>query len=157
MKRFILSITILFAFTMAAFAQDMNEFMTKVSKIEGVETQVVDKEMINMAMQNGGEAPSFIHKVDSIVVVAVEDANPDIIRVFDDMYNNYTDGNGYETFVKINDGEDRVLIVSRKENDVFKEFFILAISDDEEVALIKMAGNFNESDMAELTKQQANN
>lgn len=165
MKKCILSLVLILVVGQTAFAQDLDKLITQLSQIENVEYQVISREMLDMQLQAAKDAdasgelaaqlPSFLQKIDSIVVVAAEEATAETKKIFEDEFVNFKDGNGYETLLNVSDEEDKVLIISRKVNGKI-DLFIFAISD-EEVALVKMSGNFEMSDITDIIEQQKKN
>lgn len=155
MKKYILSLVLIFAVGQAAYAQNLDELITKLSQIEGIQYQTIDRETMGMMLENSSDIPSFLGKVDYITAAAIEDASPEVQALYTDAFDNFKDGDGYEALLRVSDDEDKVLIVTRKGSEDVNEIFILAISDDE-LALVKMAGKFDSSDLQEIIDKQNN-
>lgn len=160
-----LSLVLLLAFGQIALAQDINKLMAELAKIEGVEHQIVDSETLNaslapaLAADSTGELKSkmgFVSKLKFIEVVAVENPEAEIRAKYENELINFKDGNGYETLIHVKDGSDKVRIIAYSQDGKTTEVIILVV-DEEDVALVKMAGEFDESDLTNIIEEQTKN
>lgn len=165
MKKIILSLVLLFAFGQAAMAQDINKLIEELSKIEGVAHQIVDRSMLEGAVAAAAQADStaeaskkqnFMKKLELIEVVAAENVQPELKNRFIAELNKFEDGNGYETLLTVKDGEDNVRILAQRENGEVTAVIIFAI-DDEDAAIVKMVGKFDQSDLTDILNEQEKN
>lgn len=165
MKRIMLSLVLLLAFGQIALAQDINKLMAELAKIEGVEHQIVDSEMLNaslapaLAADSTGELKSkmgFVSKLKFIEVVAAEDMAAEVKSKYEKELNDFKDGNGYETLLHVKDGSDNVRIMAYSQNGKTTEVIIFVV-DEEDVTMVKMAGEFDESDLATIIEEQTKN
>lgn len=163
MKRIIISLVLVLAFGQVAMAQDINKLIAELAQIEGAEHQVVDRSMLEQSMTAAMQADStlsekagFMKNIDQVDVVAVEDPKPEVREKFLAELNNFRDGNGYETMIAVKDDGDNVRIIAQRENGLVTAVIIFAI-DDEDIAIIKMAGKFSESDLTKIIEEQQKN
>lgn len=160
-----LSLVLLLAFGQIALAQDINKLMAELAKIEGVEHQIVNRETIDaslapaLAADSTGELKSkmgFMGKLKFIEVVAVENPEAEIRTRYEKELINFKDGNGYETLLQVKDGSDKVRIIAYRQDGKTTEVIIFVV-DEEDVALVKMAGEFDESDLTNIIEEQTKN
>lgn len=166
MKKIILSLVFVLAFGQVAVAQDISKLIDELTKVEGVTHQIVDRSMLDAAMAGSiqadstGEASSkkqnFMKKLEQIEVVAAENVQPELKNRFLEELNKFEDGNGYETLLTVKDGEDNVRILAQRENGEVTAVIIFAI-DEEDAAIVKMVGKFDQSDLTEILNEQEKN
>lgn len=165
MKKYLFGLVLLFVMGQTVSAQDLNKFMADLAKMENVERQVINREMLNASLENAKAADksggmdkrtAFMTKIDSIEVVALEDYKPEIKAKVYENINSFKDGNGYETLITVKDEEDYVRIIAKRNGDIVSEVFIIAI-DDEDIAIVKMAGNLSQSDLEDIVNEQKRN
>ncbi|NDV93731.1 DUF4252 domain-containing protein [Dysgonomonas sp. 521] len=166
MKKYLFSLVVALIATQFISAQDLNALMQDMSKVEGVQHQVVDRAMLDMSIKAALETdstgelksnmPAFMEKLDSVVVVAIENYSPEVKTRFESELQNFKDGNGYTTLLTVKDGSDNVRIISYKEGDRPKGVFILVL-DEEDAVVVKMSGELDESDLEEIIKEQGKN
>ncbi|MFV0330646.1 MAG: DUF4252 domain-containing protein [Dysgonomonas sp.] len=166
MKRYMFLFALTIMTVQFTFAQDLNQLMNELSKIEGAQHQVVDKEMLNTTMNAVMEAdstgqlkskmPAFMQKLESIEVVAIEEYAPEVKEQFLNQINSFSDGNGYETLMFVKEEDDNVRIISYKDGDQILGVFILVL-DEEDAVIVKMSGSLSESDLTDIINEQKKN
>jgi hypothetical protein len=166
MKKYLFSLVVALIAAQFISAQDLNGLMQELSKVEGVQHQIVDKAMLDMSMKSAQEAdttgetkskmPSFMEKLDSVEVVAIENYSPEVKAKLEDQIQNFKDGNGYTTLLTVRDGTDNVRIISYKDGDQPKGVYILVL-DEEDAVVVKMAGNLSEADLMDIVNEQKKN
>lgn len=166
MKRIILSLVLVLAFGQVAMAQDLDKLMAGLAKVEGVTHQIVDRSTLDAAVAAGMQAdstgaasskmPGFMKKLELIEVVAAENVQPELKNRFLEELNKFEDGSGYETLLTVKDGEDNVRILAQRENGVVTAVIIFAI-DEEDAAIVKMVGKFDQSDLTDILNEQEKN
>ncbi|MDR0824433.1 MAG: DUF4252 domain-containing protein [Prevotella sp.] len=156
MKKIMFSFVLAMAAIQFSYAQDLNSLINELAKTEGAQHQVIDRSMLNMANDQGEtDKSALMQNLDSIVVLAIEGCKPEIKDKFLAVFENFKDGNGYETLLNVKDGQDKVLIVSHKEGDVSTDVYILAL-DEKDIAIVKMSGKLSDSDLADIIDKQKN-
>lgn len=166
MKKYMFLLVLALIAVQFTFAQDLNQLMNEMSKIEGAQHQVIDREMLNTSMNAAMEAdstgqlkskiPAFMQKLESIEVVAIEEYSPEVKERFQKEINGFSDGNGYETLLSVKDEGDNVRIISYKEGDQILGVYILVL-DEEDAVVVKMSGNLSESDLTDIINEQKKN
>jgi hypothetical protein len=161
MKGIILSLVLVLAFGQAAMAQDLDKLIAELAKVEGVAHKIVDRSTLaGMQADSTGAAsskmPGFMKKLELIEVVAAENVQPELKNRFLEELNKFEDGSGYETLLTVKDGEDNVRILAQHENGVVTAVIIFAI-DEEDAAIVKMVGKFDQSDLTDILNEQEKN
>lgn len=166
MKKIILSLVLIFSFGQVAMAQDLDKLMAELAKVEGVAHQIVDSSMLaaakaeSMKADSTGDASSkrqnFIKKLELVEIVAAEDVQPELRSRFNAEIDKFEDGDKYETLLKVKDGEDNVRILAQRENGEVTAVIIFAV-DDEDAAIVKLVGKFDQLDLTEILNEQEKN
>lgn len=166
MKKIILSLVLIFAFGQAAMAQDLDKLMAELAKVEGVAHQIVDSSMLApakaeaMKADSTGDASSkkqnFIKKLELVEIVGAENVQPELRSRFNAEIDKFEDGDKYETLLKVKDGEDNVRILAQRENGEVTAVIIFAV-DDEDAAIVKLVGKFDQLDLTEILNEQEKN
>lgn len=166
MKKIILSLVLVFAFGQVAVAHDIDKLIEELSKVEGVEHQIVDRSMLDAAVAAGMQAdstgnasskiPGFMKKLELIEVTAAENVQPELRNRFLAELDKFEDGDKYETLLTVKDGGDNVRILAQRENGVVTAVIIFAI-DEEDAAIVKMVGKFDQSDLTDILNEQEKN
>ena len=167
MKKLIFLLIIIFVTGQTVQGQDrLKGVMAELSKLENVQRQVVDKDMLNSQMEQAMAAdptgelrlqmPSFIQKIDSIEVLAAENVNEEMYtKIVNDM-DGIKDGDGYETILTVKEDSDYVRIMAYKEADSILAVYIIAM-DKGSIAFVKMAGTLSHDDLIEIIEKQKKN
>lgn len=162
MKKIILLFILIAGIGNAVTAQNLNQLITDLANIEGVQYQLIDKAMLNtqiegaMATDSTGELklnmPGFMQKIDQIEVAIVENGSDEAINKVTQELSKVKDENGYEYLLKVKQGEQDVRIIAKK-GDNKSDIFIIVIANPTIVAM-KMTGNLDEQDFIEIVKEQ---
>lgn len=166
MKKIIFTLLFALAFGQGAMAQDLDKLMAELANVEGVTHQIVDKTTLDAVTtaipeDSTGTAssamPGFMKKLEQIEVIAAESVQAELKSRFLEELNKFKDGDKYETLLTVKEGEDNVRILAQRENGVVTAVIIFAI-DEEDAAIVKMVGKFDQSDLTDiLNEQQKNN
>ncbi|PXV68902.1 uncharacterized protein DUF4252 [Dysgonomonas alginatilytica] len=165
MKKLIFSIFLIFATSQIIYAQDLSNWVSGLSLNENAQYQLVDKAMLEAtlaaakASDSSGmiptNTPPFMEKLESIDVINLTECSAEIKKLFLKDLEEIKDENGYETLVNVVDGADKVRIIARKEGTVIPQIFVFAIDmENLEIVIVRMTGRMNESDIADVIKQQ---
>lgn len=158
MKKYILPLIFIFAISTMALAQDLNHLMSDYAKHKDADHNIVTKEMLSYAQQSKSDKDAFLEKLTSIESLDLEDCSKEVKSKFIKEFSKYKDGNGYETLLKVQDEEDKVTIITLKEEDTIKSIYIITIEEDEEdiydIVMVKMTGSFAQSDLKGILESQ---
>lgn len=167
MKKLIFSIFLIFSVSQICSAQDLSNWVSGLSYAENAEYQLVDRTMIEASLamaQNAMDTtgtmvvqtpPPFMSKLESIDLINLTSCPADIKSLFLKDLDNIQDGNGYETLVNVVDEGDKVRIIAKREGTTIPQIFVFAIDgEDGEIVIVRMNGKMEESDIADIIKQQ---
>lgn len=165
MKKLIFCILLIFATIQISSAQDLSNWVSGLSMVKDAEYQLVDRPMIEASLAAAkaadstgmvsAQTPPFMEKLESIDVINLTACSTEIKDLFLKDLDNIKDGNGYETLINVIDEGDKVRIVAKKEGTVVPQVFVFAIDgQDGEIVIVRMTGNMDESDIADIMKQQ---
>lgn len=164
MKKLIFSIFLIFITSQICSAQDLSNWVSGLSMVKDAEYQLVDRPMIETSLAaakaaNSGTSststPPFMEKLESIDVINLSACSTEIKDLFLKDLDNIQDGNGYETLINVIDDDDKVRIIAKREGTLVSQVFVFAIdSQDGEIVIVRMTGNMDESDIADIVKQQ---
>lgn len=173
MKKLILSLFLVFATSGVVSAQDLNNRVSDLSLNEDAQYQLIDKNMIeayvNLAVIRAWqdyiatgimiyEMPPFMQKLDSIEFINLTECSTEIKGLFLKDLEEIKDENGYETVSNTTDGTTKIRIIARRDGDVIPQVFAFGVNNDNQAILIvRMTGKMNESDIADILKQQKKN
>lgn len=166
MKRLLFSLMIIVATVCSASAQDIDQFISDLSKVDGVEHQRIDRDMLGDQLKQAIEAdpsgqlefqlPSFLKKIDLIEVIVSEDSPVDIKDKFVSKLSNLTVGADYETLLKVKEENTIVHIAMKKEKENGSSSVYVLVVDDEIVA-VRFSGDFTEEDITNIVEEQKKN
>lgn len=167
MKKIIFCIALAIASLQVSIAQNLSNLVADFANSENIHYQLIDRATIEASIKNANELdptgtlasqiPPFMNKLDSIVIVDLTPCSQDVKNQFIERFNSIENGNndGYETFLSDSDATDRVRIMGKKNEDIISEIIVLAIDNkNNEIAIVKMAGKIDESDIDDIVKQQ---
>lgn len=167
MKKIIFSIFLIFATSQICSAQDLNNWVSGLSYAENAEYQLVDRSMIEASLAMAANAmdstgtlavqtpPPFMEKLESIDLINLSSCPKEVKELFLKDLENIQDGNGYETLINVVDEGDKVRIIAKKEGAVIPNIYVFAIDgEDGEIVIVRMNGKMDESDIADIIKQQ---
>lgn len=165
MKKFISCILLIFATSQIASAQDLSNWVSGLSMIENAEYQLVDRPMLEASLaaaktadsteMASSQVPPFMEKLESIDIINLSPCSSEVKELFLKDLDNIQDGNGYETLIKVTDESDKVRIIAKKDATVISQIFVFAIdTENQEIVIIRMNGKMDESDIADIIKQQ---
>lgn len=149
MKKVLIVLTILFAVNHAITAQSVESFIADFAKLEGVETQKIDSEMLAQAKENleDSDDVNAVEKIQSVEVMKADEPSAELIEKCVNFIKNFTEDADYNTLVKVADSDDgSVLILSSKAENDAKKTIIFAI-DDDGVAIVKINGEIDLKDI----------
>ena len=96
-----------------------------------------------------------MEKLESIDIINLSSCSTEVKDLFLKDLDNIQDENGYETLINVVDDSDKVRIIAKREGAVIPQIYVFAIdSEDNEIVIIRMNGRMDESDIADIIKQQ---
>lgn len=165
MKKLIFCIFLIFTTSQLVSAQDLNYWVSSLALNKDVQYQQVDQAMLEASMAAAraadssgmipSQTPSFMEKLESIDVINLSACSPEVKKLFLKDLADIKDENGYETLINAVDETDKVRIMAKKEGTTISQIFVFAIDNaDEEIVVVRMTGKMDESDIADIIKQQ---
>lgn len=165
MKKLLFSLMLIVA--CSASAQDIEQFISDLSKIEGIEHQRVDREMLGEQLKQAIEAdpsgqleaqlPPFLKKIDLIEVLVSEESPVDVRVKFASKLSNLTVGEEYETLLKVKEESSIVHIVMKKGKEKGLSSVYVLVVDDNEIVAVRFSGDFTEEDIKNIVEDQKKN
>jgi len=135
------------AISFAAFAQPkgINKLYATYSGAEGVISMTLPGFILRFAANVGdleGPEKELLHCIRSMKILTIED---------NDLYRNvnfadevrFTPGNGYVMLVEVHEEDDDVLIMARKEGDIYRDLIIVVGGEDNVVVQLKGKADAN--------------
>lgn len=164
MKRLIISLLLILVTGQFIYSQDLNRLMADLAKEGNVERQVVDQSMLKQSLQGAASVdstgmvtanmPSFVRNLSMVDVLNLNGCTSEVKAKFSKQIEEFKDGDGYETLLRVKDGEDNIRMIFKRNEDKVSEVFFL-VMDEEDIVIVKMTGEFNESDLQEIIKEQS--
>jgi len=144
MKRFIIILAVL-GISLSVFAQPrgINRLYNTYSGEEGVVSMTLPGFVLRFAANVGdleGPERELLHSIRSMKLLTIED---------NELYRNvnfarevrFTPGDGYELLLEVHDEDDDVLIIARRDNDVYKDLIIVVGGEDNVIVQLKGKAN----------------
>ncbi|MDU1890466.1 MAG: DUF4252 domain-containing protein [Dysgonomonas sp.] len=158
MKKYLCGLVLLLALGVTASAQDLNTLIAELAKVDNVQHQVIDKEMLKPAVEQAKNqmGSNFMEKIEEIEVAAFENYPAEIKDKVLNTVEEVKKANLYETLLSVKDKENNVTIFAKKDKDIISEVFIVVV-DDEDAVVVKMSGSLSESDLNEIINEQKKN
>jgi hypothetical protein len=157
MKKYLFCTVLVLNAAWPVFAQDISRFLSDFSTAENVQVVRPDINSIKKGIGNKITGLPFSESVDSVeIFLSEKKENPQIGDNIKNMIQSLKDDDIYKTLMTVNDDEDLVRIVARKENEVFTELIVF-VSDKDETVVVKISGKMNESDIDKLMRETAFN
>lgn len=157
MKKILFSLVLLFV-GQVIYAQNLNKLMDDLSKVESAQRQVMDRDMLSKSAteSQNGKIPDFMSKADSVVAVVVRHCPQDVNdKIQEGISDAETEGT-YEPLVTVKKENNRVSILSSKDEGENKEVYIYVAGGDA-VVFVKMSGKFTKDDLVNIVNEQQKN
>ncbi len=140
MKRFAIILTIL-GISLSLFAQPrgINQLFATYSGEEGVISMTLPGFILRFAANVGeleGPERELFHAVRSMRILTINDESRfKNINFAKEI--SFKPGNGYELLLEVHEDDDDVLIIARKDREVYKDLFIIVGGEDNVVVQLK--------------------
>jgi hypothetical protein len=154
MKKVLFSLILLLA-GQIVYAQDLNQLMDDMAKVENAQKQVMDKNMLNNMPKDN--MPAFMSKMDSVVVVVLQSCPEDLSAEFTATVSAAEKSDAYEPLVLVKEENNRVSILSGNSEGDVTEVYIYVVSDGGVTVFVKMTGSFTADDLMDIVKEQQKN
>lgn len=164
MKKLIIFILLIVSAPQTIFSQDLSNWVSGLALIQNAEYQQVDKAMLEASLAIAktsdttgiiANTPPFMEKLESIDIINLSSCTPGAKNLFLQDFENIKDTDGYETLINITEDGDKVRIIVKREETFVPHVFVFAIDGEgDEIMIIRMSGNMDESDIADIVKQQ---
>ena len=164
MKKLCFLVLVLFV-GQTVLAQDINQLIAELSKVEGVVHQLIDKEMFKVQMEQMKEndpdeeilsqIPPFMAKMENTEVIVLESCTEDIRDKVETVLSGVNADEGYETLMAVNEADNKVKIISKK-NDLLTDLYVV-VNAAGTVVLVKVSGDFNDQDIQDFLSNHMNN
>lgn len=142
---------LLITVSLSASAKTLDDVMAEFSKAPHAEKVNLGKfacSILKISIGSNKDA-DILKKINSLYVLDLENCSAETKLEFAKQIDNLG-MNGYELLMKVKDDQDHVLIMSKSKKDTITEFIIISINDP---AIIRLKGNFNPSDLADINKK----
>lgn len=154
MKKILFTFLLVFV-GQVVYAQDLNNLMDELAKVESAQRQVVDKAMLTQAMNNEGEGdkiPGFMNKADSVIAVIVHSCPQDVSEKIVTGINSFEKSGQYETLVSLKK-EDKMISMLSEKREADTDIYVYVSSGDN-IVFVKIIGQFSDDDLQNLIKEQ---
>ncbi len=137
------------------YAQDLNNLMDELAKVESAQKQVVDKAMLAQAMDNEDEddkMPGFMSKADSVIAVIVRSCPQDVSEKIAAGINLSEKSGQYETLISLKK-EDKIISMLSEKREADTDIYVYVSSGDN-IVFVKIKGQFTTEDLQNMVKEQ---
>lgn len=153
MKKILFALMFIFA-VQASFAQDLDQLMEKLSKVENAQIQNANKEMLQAALSSkDSKIPPFVSKMDSVVAVIAPNCPQEINDEIKIGINAAEQSNTYEALVSVKNEDNVVSILTTKNDGEDKNVYIY-VQGGRSVVFVKLFGKFSIEDLQDIVKEQ---
>lgn len=143
---------LLITISISVSGKNLNEIISEFSKAPRADKVSIGSSAWSLIkVGNLGDKDNFTNKINSLLVLDLEDCSQDVKSNFLKQIENI-DINHHDLLMKIKDDTDHVLIFSKSKKDKIKEFILVSVNDP---AIIRIKGNFRLDDLADVTKKYA--
>lgn len=159
MKKYFFLIVMFFFTVPVIVAQDLNQLMVELSKMENIDYVFIDSTLLKSKMEEAKEAdpsrdfeseiPSFMKKIKSLEVANSTNSPSDLKEKMMKVISDFKDKNGYETLLSVE--EDALIrIIAKRDKELTVSDIYIAIVKDNDVIMIKFTGDMNDSDLKDI-------
>lgn len=137
-------------------AQNLDNFLKRVSKSENVETVKISGLMMFLGKKFARVNDIPLAKgVKSLEVYTLSECSDNLKKDFTNLFYNLKDGNGYETLIYTKDGNDGVRILVNKKKDEIHDLVLMCM-DEDDPTVIKFSGKIKEKEIVQLVNSKIN-
>ncbi|NDV93732.1 DUF4252 domain-containing protein [Dysgonomonas sp. 521] len=153
MKKYIFCLVLVLSLSQLSYSQSLGNLMNSVSKAENVDKVKIGRFMMSLGKTFGGVGNMPVARgIHSLEVYDLSGCDAAFKQNLQEQMYTLKDGDGYETLMTVNDKENNVRIMMKKDKNIIKDMIILCLGDDDP-AIVKFSGKIKEGDIAELIKK----
>ncbi len=151
MKKLFITLICITLFGQVGMAHDLDKLLKKVSKAENVESVKIDGFMLWLGKKFGGtkDLPNSIKNISKIEIHDLSNCQNNLKQEINTAIKELKDSGEYETLAQVKNKGEHLKVLIRKEKGYIKEFLVLTTENDSP-SIIRLHGNINEKDLAEL-------
>ena len=128
------------------FGKTIDEVFNAFPHADNVQVMTLDKAMLNMAGGNN-ERAERIRDIDSMRIIAIENATDEQKKIASDLMNDGVDG--FDVMVDANENDEHALIFTQGNDKVINKMLIIA-SEKNEVAVVLIEGKINPDNASQM-------
>lgn len=151
MKKFLV-LALVAMISATGFSKTLDEVFNAFPQAENVREITLDKAMLMMARNAGGDRAKDMKNIDVMRVIAIEDATAEQVKIAQELMNEGVDG--FDVMVDANENDEQALILTQGGDKLINKMLIMAITK-EEVAIVLIEGKIdpeNATNLANMAK-----
>jgi|GEM_PF-4785894 hypothetical protein len=154
MKRIILILALLTCFGLqGVYSQSISQFIEELKKVDGVETMSLGKELLD-ASGEGNVDGIPVEKITGMDIIACDDSISIETRTkLGEKFRKLKNDSEYEDLINVKDEGNYVRIVAKKKMDVIEQVLIMVLSDNSDVVVVALNGNFTKEDLKQILEK----
>ena len=142
MKKFLV-LALVAMISATGFGKTIDEVFNAFPKADNVQEMTLDKAMLAMARNAGGEKANHLKDIAAMRIIAIEDATAEQVKIAKDLMNEGVDG--FDVLVDADENGEHALILTQGDEKLINKMLIFGIAK-EEVAVVLIEGKINPND-----------
>ena len=142
MKKFLV-LALVAMISATGFSKTIDEVFNAFPKADNVQEMTLDKAMLAMARNAGGEKANQLKDIAAMRIIAIEDATAEQVKIAKDLMNEGVDG--FDVMVDADENGEHALILTQGDEKLISKMLIFGIAK-EEVAVVLIEGKINPND-----------
>ena len=142
MKKFLV-LALVAMISATGFSKTIDEVFNAFPKADNVQEMTLDKAMLAMARNAGGEKANQLKDINTMRIIAIEDATAEQVKIAKDLMNEGVDG--FDVLVDADENGEHALILTQGDEKLISKMLIFGIAK-EEVAVVLIEGKINPND-----------
>ena len=142
MKKFLV-LALVAMISATGFGKTIDEVFNAFPKADNVQEMTLDKAMLAMARNAGGEKANQLKDIAAMRIIAIEDATAEQVKIAKDLMNEGVDG--FDVLVDADENGEHALILTQGDKKLISKMLIFAVEEDE-VAVVLIEGKINPND-----------
>lgn len=142
MKKFLV-LALVAMISATGFGKTIDEVFNAFPKADNVQEMTLDKAMLAMARNAGGEKANQLKDIAAMRIIAIEDATAEQVKIAKDLMNEGVDG--FDVLVDADENGEHALILTQGDEKLISKMLIFGIAK-EEVAVVLIEGKINPND-----------
>ena len=142
MKKFLV-LALVAMISATGFSKTIDEVFNAFPKADNVQEMTLDKAMLAMARNAGGEKAKQLKDIAAMRIIAIEDATAEQVKIAKDLMNEGVDG--FDVLVDADENGEHALILTQGDEKLISKMLIFAVEEDE-VAVVLIEGKINPND-----------